>query len=137
MKKDEKQKVDIQKIYKTGKNKKHKKDKTYKKERKRKKKNKKHKKKKIQGNTLPELSKKNEKVNKHLGTFIKSIKINYIFFTALTISTIIFSTTDSNKGPIFYKIYMGFISLLLAILFSYHIHRGSHHLNYKKMHKDF
>ena len=60
-----------------------------------------------------------------------------MFFIAWAIGTIIFSITDNNSGPISWKIYMGFISLILAIWFSYHIHRGSHSLNYKKLHKKY
>ena len=71
------------------------------------------------------------KCNKY---FKKSIKLNYKFFTVLIILTIFFSLTEKNeigeKNTIIvyiFKIFIGFFSLVLAIITSYKVHVCSHY----------
>lgn len=79
----------------------------------------------------------NKMLNCNLKNFLKSVKLNYIFFIGLAIATILFSTLDNNSGPMVWRIYMGFISLILAILFSYHIHRASHFFDYMELYDNY
>jgi len=77
--------------------------------------------------------KKYKKVKKKYKYFIEYIRLNYLYFSILFIATLIFSyIQNGEKGSkLTYKIFMGFLSLIISIIFSYKIHYYSHYSIFK------